>query len=811
MRFGTTLRKSIYPPWKAYYVDYEKLKKLLKDSDDSASPIDEDDDKWTDEDETAFVDELIHVQLEKVHRFQSEVAQKLRDRTTACEKKLEPLAVGIKGDQQQQKDDGAQTYAEAAKPEPAATAKQELKPEEREKLLKEVLAELDDITKEVNELEKYSRINYTAFFKATKKHDRKRGGAYRLRAFLETRLAAHPLNKEDHSPLLFRLSAMYSFVRQSLEGKTSEALSFAESTTGGESFTSHKFWIHKDNILEVKTVILRRLPVLVYNPQTSKVAEGSQRDPTLTSIYFDNPKFSLYTDKVNHTPNAGSLRLRWYGQLAEKPEIVFEKKEIKDGDASEEQRFPIKEKYIEQFIEGKYKMEKTIQKMEYQKKDAETIEGFKKAVDDIQSFIKKNELQPVLRANYTRTAFQIPGDDRVRISLDTNLATIREDSLDHDRPCRDPEDWHRRDIDGSQMEYPFKAIRKGEINRFPYALLEIKTKGMKKYEWIEDLMNSHLVKETPRFSKFVHGVAMLFDDNVNTFPFWLSDIDTDIRQEPQQAFEEEQERKKKAAEDDFAVGSLFGAKASPSYRPSVTSPVGSPVVSKSLTKRATSNASGLQTSQNVSDDIPSNGKKATEEPDSDEDDEGTALLKNPFSQSTGLRSLFPSFTSNSKYARAKQQDRIQLPPGVRDPGVWIKDQGPVRVEAKVWLANQRTYIKWQHVSVLLASLSLGLYNAAGEDNNIARSLAVVYTLIAAFTLAWGWGMYMWRMKLIKQRSGTDFDNVVGPMVVCVGLAVALVLNFAFKYNAIVNDKNRHAGHSSPNATLSGGERIELVR
>ena len=134
------------------------------------------------------------------------------------------------------------------------------------------------------------------------------------------------------------------------------------------------------------------------------------------------------------------------------------------------------------------------------------------------------------------------------------------------------------------MEFPFKAIRKGEINRFPFALLEIKTKGMKQYEWIDDLMNSHLVNETHRFSKFVHGVAMLFEDNVNTFPFWLANVDTDIRREPQKAFEEEQERKRKAAEDDVAVGSLFGMRASPSYRASYVSPVGSLDVSKSYPK-----------------------------------------------------------------------------------------------------------------------------------------------------------------------------------------------------------------------------------
>jgi uncharacterized membrane protein YidH (DUF202 family) len=537
-----------------------------------------------------------------------------------------------------------------------------------------------------------------------------------------------------------------------------------------------------DNLFEVKTVILRRLPVLVYNPQSSKVAEGHQRDPTITSIYFDNPNFSLYTDKVNSKPDAASLRLRWYGQLNEKPEIMFEKKVIKEGDSAEEVRFPIKAKYVQAFLDDKYHMEKSIEKMEYRpNKSQKDVDSFKKAVTEIQGFVKEQKLQPVLRANYTRTAFQIPGDDRIRISLDTNLALIREDALDMDRPCRDPEDWHRRDIDNGNMEFPFKVIKKGEIHKFPYALLEIKVKGLKKHEWIDDLTNSHLVKESPRFSKFVQGAAKLFEDNVNTFPFWLSEVDNDIRKEPEAAFDQEQERKRKAAEDDFAVGSLFGARASPSYRPSISSPVGTPAGARSAPKSASMAAHSQPVVRppvvgshlsHISQQQQENGNRLNEEPDSDEDDDPTAK------KSRGLGSLFPSF-STSKYAR-KQRSKVQLPPGIRDPGVWIKDQGPVRVEAKVWLANQRTFIKWQHVSVLLASLSLGLYNAAGEGNDVARALAVVYTCVAAFTLAWGYGMYMYRMKLIRERSAKDFDAITGPLVVCLGLAVALVLNFAFK-------------------------------
>ena len=39
--------------------------------------------------------------------------------------------------------------------------------------------------------------------------------------------------------------------------------------------------------------------------------------------------------------------------------------------------------------------------------------------------------------------------------------------------------------------------------------------------------------------------------------------------------------------------------------------------------------------------------------------------------------------------------------------------------------------------------------------------------------------------MIEQRSGKDFDNVVGPIVVCLGLVVALCLNFVFKVGEVL--------------------------
>ncbi|KAG9766329.1 SPX-domain-containing protein, partial [Aureobasidium melanogenum] len=683
---------------------------------------------------------------------------------------------------------------------------------ERKRILKEVLEELDLITKDINELEKYSRINYTGFLKIAKKHDRKRAGRVSsIRPLVKSRMADVPFNNEDYSPLLYRLSAMYSFARQNLEGQD-RPLSLVESIAGEESYITHKFWVHMDNLLEVKTIILRRLPVLVYNPQTEKIAEGSQQDPSITSIYFDNPDFKLYSNKVEHKTDASNLRLRWYGKLSQKPEIMFEKKTVKTENTSADERFPIKDKYIQPFIKGEYHMEKAIEKRSSRQVSEEALQSFKRGIDDIQSFIKDNDLQPVLRANYTRTAFQIPGDDRVRISIDTNLAFIREDAIDADRPCRDPEDWHRRDIDDAEMEWPFKSIRKGELATFPHAVLEIKVKNDKDYEWIDDLMNSHLVKEAPKFSKFVHGVASLFEDNVNTFPFWLSTLEEDIRQDPETAFEKEQAKKQKQQEDELAVGSLMKSKSHSSYKPGGLSPVGSPTdkTGSYLDRRASRQSAaknGGQSLGSVARSQPTGMTAVADEPDSDDDGPQAPNTEIQATTQSGLQTLFPSF-STSKYARNRRDRDMPLPPGVQKPEYWIKDQGPVKVEAKVWLANQRTFIKWQHITVLLASLSLGLFNAAGENNNIARALALVYTLAAVFTGVWGWGVYQWRSRLIQQRSGKDFDALTGPVVVCVGLFVALILNFAFKYQEMRHNAEHHHGHHS-NQTHSIFEMDEL--
>lgn len=108
---------------------------------------------------------------------------------------------------------------------------------------------------------------------------------------------------------------------------------------------------------------------------------------------------------------------------------------------------------------------------------------------------------PVMRTFYNRTAFQLPGDARVRISLDTELTMVREDNWDGTQ--RSGTNWRRMDIG---IDHPFPQLKTtkdgGDKEMFPYGVLEVKLQtqlGQEPPDWVKELVSSHLVEPLPKF------------------------------------------------------------------------------------------------------------------------------------------------------------------------------------------------------------------------------------------------------------------------------------------------------------------------
>lgn len=519
-------------------------------------------------------------------------------------------------------------------------------------------------------------------------------------------------------------------------------------------------------MMEVKTFCMRHLPILIYNPNSSAGPSNTLPDPSITSLYFDNEAFELYMNKIERKNGAESFRLRWYGSLDSMPksEIFIERKisTANDGEESKD-RFVLKEKNIEAFLHGEDVMKKRITKMrEAGTKTQESIQEFEQLTKSFQDTIQEKNLQPVLRTYYHRTAFQIPGDQSVRISLDTDFVIIREDNFDADVPCRPDGFWRRREADGGP---PFEEVPDRDKVTFPYGILEIKLMTKIDEEvpaWITELMLSHLVQAAPKFSKFTHGVASLFEGTVPLLPFWLSEMDKDIRKTPMAA---------EQAAGSFEPASLVQSPP--------TNASGFAVVFDKARKEKGKNKVGesrqrdLNNSQASTTDFAQRGGSAV--------DESTPLLGGGAkSTDAGLGSKIKSHWNEvfGPDARATYSEPVTLPANIRVPN---KVTTPVKVETKVWFANERTYLKNTHVSLLLATFGLALINTGDQ---IARFSGLLYALISVGLLAYGWYVYQKRVTMIKNRDPGHFDDFIGPVIICLALFTAVSLNFYLKFQQL---------------------------
>lgn len=279
--------------------------------------------------------------------------------------------------------------------------------------------------------------------------------------------------------------------------------------------------------LDVADHCPQHLPVLVFN--ASK--EFDAKDSAISSIYYDNPNtWELYTGRLKKTEGAEAIRLRWYGGMDTETIFIERKTHREDwtGEKSVKARFSLKEKNVNAFLAGRMTVESVFEKMRREgKKSEKEITDLEQLAREIQFRVITRKLVPVTRSFYNRTAFQLPGDARVRISLDTELTMVREDNLDGRE--RAGKNWRRMDIG---IDYPFSQIPPEDVERFPYAVLEVKLQtqaGQEPPVWVRELISSHLVEAVPKFSKFIHGTSTLFPTRIHLLPFWMPQMDVDIR------------------------------------------------------------------------------------------------------------------------------------------------------------------------------------------------------------------------------------------------------------------------------------------
>ncbi len=704
MKFGEHLKSSLIRDYNFYYISYDDLKKELK------SGLKSNGNKWSTELEENFLTSL-EAELDKIYTFQKVKGAEITRRIKDSEQSVNEVIGSIDTENPPLEQD-----------------------------FEDLEEELSDVIADVHDLAKFTRLNYTGFQKIIKKHDKQTG--WNLKPIFQVRLDAKPFFKENYDSMVVKISTLYDLVRT--RGNPVKGDSAAGGSQQNFVRQTTKYWVHPDNITELKLIILKHLPVLVFN--TNK--EFEREDSAITSIYYDNKNLDLYYGRLRKDEGAEAHRLRWYGGMSSDTIFVERKTHREDwtGEKSVKARFPLKEKYVNSFMKGDYTVPQAFEKMRKDgKKSIKEIENLEALAMETQYTVLKQKLRPVVRSFYNRTAFQLPGDARVRISLDTELTMVRED--DFDGVDRTKGNWRRMDIG---VDWPFNQVAPKDIERFPYAVLEVKLQtqlGQEPPEWVRDLISSHLVEAVPKFSKFIHGIATLLPERVDLLPFWIPQMDVDIRKPmlPNEIgihrIHNNSNTNTSSGEymdEEELAGSQFGAinQGQSSSEPNTASNEHAPLL--------ISNYSG-------------------------------ATRKNK--KTTVFSSIMDKFnywfTDENTYKvnpNTVFESKFSAPPGKK---ICV----PVRVEPKVYFATERTFLSWISIALILSATTTSLLTY-GDKVSLAASVGFFITTV--LTIIYASIMYVWRVINIRSKVAAHYDDKYGPTGICVCLALSVFFTFLFR-------------------------------
>eukprot|EP00899_Mesostigma_viride_P021788 jgi/Mesvir1/29610/Mv21464-RA.3 len=603
-------------------------------------------------------------------------------------------------------------------------------------------------------LEKFVNINYTGFYKILKKHD-KLLPTIPCRQYYMSRLHNQGWITGDFSDIFVRLSSIHSALRRD------QVAAAQESSTQNFVRSTKKYWVRTEDVSTIKHLLLQHLPV--FQIKQSELAGDSQ---LTNSVYFDNSRMELYTGRLEKRPNAIAIRLRWYGP--EVKTVFVERKTHKEswkGELSVKERFTLKEEQVMPFLRGEYTVEDAERDARAAGKSDKDVAKLTKLFTEIYRQIDSKQLFPMLRTQYMRVAFQIPFNPSVRVSLDTNLAMIKENPDDMPS-CLASSRWYRD---------PRIPVPRTEITHFPHAVLEVKLSllaGEDPPAWVEALTSSGMCTHVHKYSKFIHGSATLLPDLVQSVPYWFDDasIRKSIMLTTAPNGIAPSMTKKRAAIDMGAGGAARAAGKPPLPRDHSSQGLSKIVATPS--GGAESRAEFVVGTLKGRSAVGANGEaEAPNHP---------LLARTPqldLMAAGGGAALPPAAEEEGCHCLDALRSRECLK--LRHREHLLPRKVPMKIEPKTFFANERTFLNWLHMAITMGTIAAGLLAFASD--NADPSIGVTFTYMVALillpvsilTIAYAMWTFYWRAVKIRKREEGPYDDRKGPITLALVIMGAL--------------------------------------
>eukprot|EP00879_Flechtneria_rotunda_P032077 GHRR01035229.1.p1 GENE.GHRR01035229.1~~GHRR01035229.1.p1 ORF type:complete len:471 (+),score=154.83 GHRR01035229.1:612-2024(+) len=400
-----------------------------------------------------------------------------------------------------------------------------------------------------------------------------------------------------------------------------------------------------------------------------------------------------------------------------------------------------------------YGLEQAVVDLRAAGKSEKEIEKFTELFIEVRQQIDSKQLRPFIRTQYMRTAFQIPFDSTVRVSMDTNLCMIKENP-DEGPSCTLAGRWYRD---------PSLPINRNEVTRFPHAVLEVKLslgQGQEAPAWVQELLESGYLTEVHKFSKFIHGTCTLFPEMVQAVPYWVDD-------------------------ESVRPSMLLSA---PPPRPEPVVPAAGPAAAASFAASASTSRAASGNGQHLAVEVLEEAATpiATSKPRKRLP--GLEDLSHPLLGDQPTLKLLPDPSKIKGFSKGPGAGGDQQ----GQPGFWMRLLGPkghsrqpgqgdnlMRIEPKTYFANERTFLSWLHMAVTLGSIAaalLGFSSSKGQTGLSAHLVEIIALILLPVAIAMcGYAIFVfnWRAQMIARKRPQHFDDRVGPLGLCAAVVAAL--------------------------------------
>lgn len=109
---------------------------------------------------------------------------------------------------------------------------------------------------------------------------------------------------------------------------------------------------------------------------------------------------------------------------------------------------------------------------------------------------------------------------------------------------------------------------------------------------------------------------------------------------------------------------------------------------------------------------------------------------------------------------------------------------PIKIEPKVFFANERTFLAWMHISVILAGASVAILALSDYDDIGKQLYGLIMLPVAIAFLVYSMFQYVKRSYMIRNKLPGPYDDTVGPTVLGIMLMASITAQFAIKLIAI---------------------------